>query len=73
MSLSFFTAATLALAFTDAVSATLQYTLASADNYTGPNFWDGFEFITVCEVSEEGIGEERADGSSRQPIRTGGL
>lgn len=47
MSSSLFTAAVLALAFTDAASATLEYTLAAADTYSGTSFWDGFNFITV--------------------------
>jgi hypothetical protein len=48
MSRSFFKTAVLAFAFTEAASATLQYTLATADDYTGTSFWDGFNFITVC-------------------------
>ena len=47
---SSFKSAVLALALTNAASATLQYTLATGDNYSGATFWDGFEFITVCKV-----------------------
>jgi hypothetical protein len=54
MSLSLFQAAVLALAFTDAASATLQYTLAAADDYTGTSFFDGFNFITASRVLRNG-------------------
>lgn len=51
---SLFKTAILALAFTDAASAALEYTLATADTYTGTSFWDAFNFITVSGLSLEG-------------------
>lgn len=70
MSPSIFKAAVLAVAFTDAATTTLQqYTLASADDYTGTSFWDGFDSITVCIFLEVAV-QPIADSLSRRPIPT---
>jgi hypothetical protein len=54
----FFKAGTLVLACANTVAATMEYTLASEDNYSGNTFFDSWDFFTVRILESEPLNND---------------